>query len=92
MKFMVIEIFKPGMTDQVYERFRKKGRMLPPGLVYIDSWLSLDRTKCFQLMAGDRPELLDEWMGKWRDLVDFEVVPVQDSPTKKNARVGNLRI
>ena len=86
MEFMVIETFKPGMTDKVYERFRAKGRMLPPGLVYIDSWLSLDRTKCFQLMSSDRPELLDEWMGKWRDLVDFEVVPVQDSPTKKNGQ------
>ena len=84
MEFMVIEKFKPGKTDKVYERFREKGRMLPPGLVYIDSWLSLDRTKCFQLMATDRPELLDEWMGKWRDLVDFEVVPVQTSPTRQN--------
>ena len=86
MRYMVIENFKANTTDKVYERFRAKGRMLPPGLVYIDSWLSLDRTKCFQLMSSDRPELLDEWMGKWRDLVDFEVVPVQDSPTKKNGQ------
>lgn len=84
MKYMVIETFKPGMTDQVYERFRAKGRMLPLGLVYIDSWLSRDRTRCFQLMAADRPEVLDAWMGKWQDLVDFEVVPVQNSPTRTN--------
>jgi hypothetical protein len=82
MKYMVIENFKPSMTDKVYDRFREKGRMLPAGLDYIDSWLSLDRTKCFQRMAADRPELLDEWMRKWQDLIDFEIVPVQDSPTK----------
>ena len=43
MKYMVIENFKPGMTDQVYARFREKGRMLPDGVRYLDSWLSDDR-------------------------------------------------
>lgn len=82
MKYMVIETFKPGQTDKVYERFREKGRMLPEGLVYIDSWLSRDRTKCFQLMATDRRELFDGWISRWQDLVDFEIVPVADSPTQ----------
>ena len=50
---MVIERYKPGMTEQVYERYDKSGRMLPEGLVYLDSWLSEDRTTCFQLMETD---------------------------------------
>lgn len=89
MKYMVIETFHPGMTDMVYARFREKGRMLPPGVVYIDSWLSRDRTRCFQLMSADRPEVLQEWMSRWKDLVDFEVVPVEDSPTKTKAATGH---
>lgn len=80
MRYMVIEAFKPGMTERVYARFREKGRMLPEGVHYIDSWLTLDRMKCFQLMAADRRELLDQWIARWHDLVDFEILPVEDSP------------
>jgi len=82
MKCMVVETFKPGKTDEVYERFYEKGRMLPSGLRYVDSWLSSDRTKCFQLMETDKMDLLDKWIANWNDLTDFEVVPVEDSPTK----------
>ena len=38
-QYMVIETFRPGSRDEVYERFRRQGRMLPDGLVYLDSWL-----------------------------------------------------
>jgi hypothetical protein len=31
MKCMVIEAFKPKQIDKVYERFKKKGRLLPIG-------------------------------------------------------------
>ena len=51
--------------------------MLPDGLAYIDSWVadgSLDR--CFQLMETDDPALFGVWTGRWRDLVEFEVIPV----------------
>ena len=82
MKYMVIETFKVGMADEVYKRFNEKGRMLPDGVYYIDSWLSNDRTKCFQLMEADRFELIEEWIAKWDDLTHFEVVSVIDSPTK----------
>jgi hypothetical protein len=82
MKYMIIETFKPGAINKVYERFEVKGRMLPDGLHYLDSWLSSDRLKCFQLMETDRFELIEEWIAKWDDLTDFEVVPVIDSPTK----------
>ena len=82
MKYMIIESFKTRMVDKVYERFHAKGRMLPDGLYYLDSWLSNDRTRCFQLMEADRFKLIEEWTAKWDDLVEFEIVSVQDSPTK----------
>lgn len=30
-------------------------------------------------MTCDKPELLDAWIARWSDLVDFEVVPVIES-------------
>jgi hypothetical protein len=76
---MVIETFTRG-AGPVYERAAKRGRMLPPGVVYVDSWIderTLDR--CFQLMEADDPSLLDDWIANWSDLAEFEVVPVIDS-------------
>ena len=73
---MVIEEYRLG-PGPVYERAAARGRMLPEGLRYIDSWVidgRLDR--CFQLMETDRPELLDAWRARWANLVDFDVFPV----------------
>ena len=80
MQYMVLETFKPGKADDVYERFNLKGRMLPEGLLYIDSWLSSDRTRCFQLMETDSVGLFDEWVCHWKDLIEFEIIPLTDSP------------
>ena len=77
---MVIETFKPGQTDAVYERFAQQGRLLPRGLNYLASWLARDRRRCFQLMETERPELFEDWVARWRDLVDFEIIPVEPSP------------
>ena len=77
---MVIETFKPGAKDAVYERFHHSGRMLPDGLHYIDSWLEADGDRCFQLMATDDPGLLEEWISRWSDLVGFEVVKIGEKP------------
>lgn len=75
MRYMVIERFTHGARP-VYERART-GRMLPPGLRYVDSWISEPLDRCFQLMETDDPSLLEEWMAQWGDLVIFEaVVPV----------------
>jgi hypothetical protein len=60
----------------VYERAQARGRMLPPGLAYIDSWIDEHLGKCFQLMETDDPTLFDEWTASWSDLVDFETAPV----------------
>jgi hypothetical protein len=77
MKYMVIESFKPGCKAQVYERFSSRGRMLPDGLLYIDSWLEKDGDRCFQLMETDSRQLFEHWTKNWEDLVFFEIVPLE---------------
>lgn len=80
MLFMIIERFHSGDPRPIYARFRSEGRLAPEGLTYVSSWVSEDLTHCYQLMETDKRELLDEWIGNWSDLVDFEVVPVVTSP------------
>jgi len=70
---MVVEDFVQG-AGPVYERVAAKGRMLPPGLLYLDSWIDERLHRCFQLMETDDPSLLDTWMAEWNDLVRFEVI------------------
>ena len=77
---MVIEHFAPGAKAKVYERFEEKGRMLPEGLSFIDSWLEKDGDRCFQLMEADDPALFDQWMDSWKDLVRFEIVELGEKP------------
>ena len=82
MLFMVIETFDRD-PKPVYRRFRENGRQMPDGLEYVDSWISADYTRCFQLMRCDDVTLLQRWVLAWRDLVDFEIVPV--APSKDTA-------
>jgi len=79
MLFMVIEHYRNGDADAVYRRFRDRGRMMPEGLVYLDSWVESNYARCFQLMSCDDPDLFQEWISHWQDLVEFEVVPVRTS-------------
>jgi Domain of unknown function (DUF3303) len=72
---MVVETFLQG-PKPVYERLAEQGRMLPEGLRYIDSWVSEDLSRCWQLMETDDPSLLDHWIARLSDIVAFEVVPV----------------
>ena len=78
MLFMVIERYR-GNADAVYQRFRERGRMMPEGLRYIDSWVEDNHHRCFQLMSCDDPKLFQEWISHWEDLVEFEIVPVRTS-------------
>lgn len=79
MLFMVIERFRNGNAAPVYTRFRERGRMLPAGLRYVDSWTDTGFTRCFQLMECEDASLLEQWTARWDDLVDFEIVPVLTS-------------
>lgn len=79
MLFLIIETFKGGDVAAVGERFKLKGRMLPEGLTYQASWIDPARLRCFQLMDAPSATLISEWTSHWRDLINFEVVPVQTS-------------
>jgi len=79
MLYMAIERFKPGCLEKAYGRFRERGRMLPDGLTYIDSWLESDGDRCFQIMECDDADLLQQWAENWNDLIDFEFVAVVTS-------------
>ena len=79
MRYLVIETFTKG-PEPVYKRAADRGRLLPPGLEYVDSWIDERRLdRCFQLMETDDPTLFDGWIASWSDLAEFEVVPVIDS-------------
>jgi hypothetical protein len=79
MLFMVIERFRNGDAKPIGERFKQSGRMLPEGLTYQASWVDTTGSRCFQIMGAARPELLDAWVSRWDDLMDFEIVPVLTS-------------
>ena len=80
MRYMVVEHYTHG-PEPIYRRAAERGRMLPDGLRYVDSWVVADdrMDTCFQLMETDDPSLFDSWLDNWRDLGTFEVYPVLDS-------------
>lgn len=80
MRYMVIERYSDG-SEPVYRRSAERGRMLPDGLHYVDSWVVDDGAldTCFQWMQTDDPTLFDTWFANWSDLGTFEVFPVIDS-------------
>jgi hypothetical protein len=79
MLYMVVEHFRDGDAAPIYARFRARGRLAPEGLRYVNSWVTEDFTRCYQVMECDDPSLLDAWMAAWSDLVEFEVHPVVTS-------------
>ncbi len=79
MLYMIVEHFRGGRPEAVYARFRERGRMAPEGLRYVASWVTTDLRRCFQVMECDEPALLEQWMDRWRDVAEFELVPVVTS-------------
>ena len=78
MLFMVIERFPPDPRP-LYEHLRDRGRGLPDGLRFIDSWIDAGFGRCFQLMECDDVGLLQQWVLHWAGLAEFEIVPVVPS-------------
>ncbi len=89
MQYMIIERFHPGKVKIMYLRFEEKGRMLPEGVHYINSWINEPVTICYQIMETESPEKLQEWIDLWKDLADFEVVPVISSAAAKKKIFAN---
>ena len=85
--YMVVERFVGG-AGPVYERAAELGRLLPDGLEYVDSWIDKRLDRCFQLMETDDPSLFDEWITRWSDLAEFEVVPVLSSAEASKRVLG----
>lgn len=90
MLFLIIEHFKNGDAAPVYRRFRERGRMTPEGLEYVSSWVDVRLERCFQIMETSDPGLLEEWIGHWSDLVDFEIIPVMSSDDAVRALAPKL--
>ena len=89
MLFMVIERFRNRDPRPVYARLRHQGRVLPEGLRYVDSWIEADFGRCFQLMECDDVVLLQRWVVQWRDLAEFEIVPVSPSQAVRELFVSD---
>jgi hypothetical protein len=79
MLYMVIEHFKDDAVQEIYRRFREKGRMMPDGLKYISSWIDTELKVCYQLMETEDAALFARWTENWDDLMDFKIVPVRTS-------------
>jgi phage FluMu gp28-like protein len=79
MLFHVTERFRGGDPGPVYRRFREQGRMAPAGVEYVASWVTDDLTTCFQVMEAESRDALDVWIGRWADLVEFDVAEVVTS-------------
>lgn len=76
MLFMIIERFHPGTVKLLYERFAEKGRLMPEGVEYINSWIDKNVSTCYQVMQSDSIDKIQVWISYWDDLADFEVIPV----------------
>jgi hypothetical protein len=90
MLFMVIETFRNQDAKAVYRRFKEKGRMTPEGLAFVESWVSADLDRCFQIMECADVTLLQRWTAQWSDLIDFEIVPVVQGKATAAALAGQL--
>ena len=82
---MILERFRNGDPRPVYERFDQRGRMMPDGMRYVDSWVTDDLARCYQVVECDDRSSLERWMSEWSDLVDFEVTPVVTSAAARQA-------
>jgi hypothetical protein len=80
---MIIERFHTGKVKALYQRFEEKGRLLPAGVYYINSWIDELVSVCYQVMESDAEEKIHEWLSHWNDLADFEVIPVITSAQAK---------
>ena len=76
---MIIEHFKNQDPVPVYRRFQDRGRLAPEELRYVSSWVDEKLERCFQLMESEDRKHLDEWVGNWNDLVEFEVYAIISS-------------
>jgi hypothetical protein len=91
MLCVVIERFRDNYMVPVCRRVRDAGRMLPEGLKYIDSWVELNFSHCFQLMECNDLKVLQEWALQRRGSgTTFEFVPVVTSKETREVVAPHL--
>jgi hypothetical protein len=83
MLYMIIEKFYPEKIKELYAKFDKEGRLLPPGVQYINSWIDETVSICYQVMESETPEKLQEWINNWKKFAEFEIIPVIGSAEAK---------
>ena len=88
MLYMVVERFKD--APAIYQRLRDKGRMMPEGIEYVSSWIDGDLKICWQLMRTDDESLFEHWTDNWKDLMDFEIIPVRTSAEVRDIMEGKV--
>lgn len=86
--YLIIEHFWKDRLAELYQRFDEKGRMLPEGVHYVNSWIDESVTVCYQVMESESLELLQAWIRRWEDLADFEIIPVIHSAEARNKVLG----
>jgi len=90
MLFMVIERFRNQDGKAVYRKLRESGRSLPDGLKFVASYVAADLSRCFQLMETDDITLFQRWIADWQGLIEFEVVPVIEGKSTREALASLL--
>jgi hypothetical protein len=80
---MIIENFHPGKVKELYKRFEEKGRLMPEGVQYVNSWTDENVITCYQVMESESEEKIKEWVNNWKDLADFQIIPVITSSQAK---------
>lgn len=83
MLYMVIEHFYPGKLKEIYQRLAEKGRLMPEGVNYVNSWIDEELNTCYQVMDCESREGLQQWMDNWEGFAAFEVIPVITSAEAK---------
>jgi len=58
---------------------------VPEGALVVLASVSADLGRCFQLMETDDITLFQRWIADWQDVVEFEVVPVVEGKTTREA-------
>jgi Protein of unknown function (DUF3303) len=89
MHYLVIEKFKD--APAIYRRLDEKGRMMPEGLNYISSWIDYNLKTCWQIMETEDFVLLERWIDHWKDLMEFEIVPVHTSAEVREMMKGKVK-
>lgn len=89
-EIMVIETFRNQDAKSVYRRFLERGRLMPDGLAFVNSWVQADLGRCVQVMECEDVTLLQRWVAEWSDLIHFEIVPVVPGKDTAAALAGQL--